>query len=52
LVPPPSLVRAALAEKEHLMRMARAAEAHVRAYHTLKARAEYVVVTTLRRRLR
>ncbi len=44
-------VRAALADKERLKRIARAAAAHVREHHTLRARAEYVVTTALGRRL-
>jgi hypothetical protein len=46
-----SVVRAALANKERLTQMARAAESHVRTHHTLEARAEYVVITALGRRL-
>jgi len=44
-------VRTALADKERLKRIARAAEAHVREHHTPRARAEYVVTTVLGRRL-
>ena len=44
-------VRSALADKERLLEMARAAQAHVREHHTLRARAEYVVTTALGRRL-
>jgi hypothetical protein len=46
-----STVRAALADKERLLRMASAAQAHVREHHTLHARAEYVVTAALGRRL-
>jgi hypothetical protein len=46
-----SAVRAAVADKERLLRIARAAQAHVREYHTLQARAEYVVTAALGRRL-
>src|SRR5712691_152581 len=44
-------VRAALADKERLKRIARAAAVHVREHHTLRARAEYIVTTVLGRRL-
>jgi len=43
--------RAALADKPALKRMAEAARQHVRTYHTSYARAEYVTVTVLGRRL-
>jgi hypothetical protein len=46
-----SAARAALADKERLLRMARAAQAHVLEHHTLQARAEYVVAGALGRRL-
>ena len=44
-------VRAALADKERLVRMADAARQHVLAHHTDRARIEYVVTTVLGRRL-
>src|SRR5262249_11662590 len=44
-------VRTALADKERLKRIARAAQAHVREHHTPQARAEYVATTALGRRL-
>lgn len=43
--------RAALADKPRLARMAAAANAHVRRYHTERARAERVTVAVLGRRL-
>jgi len=45
------VIRAALADKPRLTRMARAAEAHVREHHSDRARAEHVAVTVLGRRL-
>ena len=44
-------VRSALADKQRLLDMARAAQVHVREHHTLQARAEHVVTTALGRRL-
>ncbi len=44
-------VRSALADKQRLLQMARAAQAHVREYHTLYARADYVASAALGRRL-
>jgi len=44
-------VRSALADKERLLRMAKAAQAHVLQHHTPRARAEHIVVTALGRRL-
>jgi Glycosyl transferases group 1 len=46
-----SAVRSALADKQRLQDMARAAQVHVREHHTLQARAEHVVTTALGRRL-
>ena len=43
--------RQALADKPRLRRMAEAAAEHVRVHHSLQARAEYVTVTVLGRRL-
>jgi len=43
--------RAALADKPRLARIAQAASAHVRQHHSWRARAEYVAVTVLGRRL-
>jgi hypothetical protein len=44
-------VRSALADRQRLLEMARAAQAHVCEHHTLQARAEHVVTTALGRRL-
>jgi hypothetical protein len=44
-------IRSALTDKQRLLEMARAAQAHVREHHTLQARAEYVVAAALGRRL-